>query len=289
MISDKKQIFSVVATALALGGVGFFSFVLILQPIFSGQIILPQSLTLGSLHLQYYGLLIGLAALSGYWLLMKLRHKYRIEKSDADNLLFLVLVCGFVGARLYHVFSEAPFYFEHPRQIIAVWNGGLSIFGADLGGFIGLVAYRKYFSKYSMMQLLDWITPGVVLGQIIGRFGNFVNYELFGNPTTLPWKMFVPEQFRLAPFENAQFFHPLFLYEASGSIVILMLLLRLKLRPGQLFLLWLFLYNVMRFFLEFLRVGSITYANIRINAVVAMVLAIFAAVLWIHRNRKSQT
>lgn len=286
MNSDNKQIFKVVLTALATGGIGFFGFVFLLKPFFSGQVVLPQSLSLGNVHLQYYGIILGLAALAGYWLVMKRIEKYKIEKSDAENLLFLVLVSGFLGARLYHVISELPFYLENLTKIFAVWNGGLSIFGAGLGGVLGLICYRHFFRKYSLIQLLDWLTPGVVLGQIIGRFGNFINYELYGNPTNLPWKMFVPEQFRLPPFGTEQFFHPLFLYEATGSAVILVLLMRLKLRPGQLFLLWLLLYNVMRFFLEFLRVGSVTYSDIRVNAVVALVLAVLAAGLWMQQARQ---
>ena len=92
--------------------------------------------------------------------------------------------------------------------------------------------------------------------------------------------MFVLDQFRTSAVEMEQFFHPLFLYEAAGSGIILVLLLKLKLRGGRLFLMWLLLYNVMRFFLEFLRTGSVTYSGVRVNAIVAAVLVIVAASLW---------
>lgn len=274
---QNKAIFHVALTALAVGIVGFFCFTLLLQPFFTGQWVMPQNLSLGGVKLQYYGIILALATMTGYWLTMRRKGDYKILDEDAETIFFIVLLCGFLGARLYHVFSSFNFYLESPAQIFAVWNGGLSIYGAGLGGVFGLLIYCIRNKKYSLMQLLDWLTPGVVLGQLIGRFGNFVNYELYGNPTNLPWKMFVPVNFRLPPFELNQFFHPLFLYEAAGSAIILVLLLRLKFKPGQLFLLWVLLYNVMRFFLEFLRVDSVVYGNLRVNALVSLILVGLAA------------
>ncbi len=276
-MQSKKEITKIILTALAIGLVGFFASVLFLQPIFSGRVVLGQNIQLGGLRIQYYGIIMGLAVIAAYSLVNR---KMRIEEKDAENIYLIVLISGFVGARLYHVISEIPLYVHQPLQAFAVWNGGLSIFGALLGGLAGLAIYLHSTRKYSLSLLLDWLIPGVALGQIIGRFGNLVNYELYGNPTNLPWKMFVPARFRLPPHVAEMFFHPLFLYEAAGSLVILLLLLRLKLRPGGLFLLWLFLYNGMRFFLEFLRVGSITYGHLRINAIVALVLVLIALIYW---------
>lgn len=282
MIADRKQLLRTILTAVAVGGLGFFVFVFLLKPFFSGSAELSQSLRLGGLNIQYYGLLLGLGALAGYWITMRRRAQYGIPAEHADNIILFSLVAGFIGARLYHVISDYEYYLQQPSQIFAVWNGGLGIFGAAIGAVLAVWVYKKYVlkSKLSFLQLLDWLTPGIVIGQIIGRFGNFINYELYGYPTTLPWKMYVPELFRAPAYEFSQFFHPLFLYEAAGSAVILVLILKLKLRAGRLFLLWLLLYNVMRFFLEFLRVDSVVYSGIRINAIVAAVLALLAAGLW---------
>ncbi|HEX3095991.1 MAG TPA: prolipoprotein diacylglyceryl transferase [Patescibacteria group bacterium] len=289
MTTEQKQLIKVVLTALGCG-LGFFVvFIYLLQPFFRGAIVLPQHVGLGGINLQFYGVIIGLAALSAYWLSSKRRSMYEVSAEDADSIYFFVLIFGFIGARIYHVVSEFGYYVHYPWQSFAVWNGGLSIFGAGLGGVLALVVYKKIYNHYSLWQLLDWLTPGVVLGQIIGRFGNFVNYELYGSPTNLPWKMFVPPQFRIPTLETFQFFHPLFLYEAAGSVVILVLLLRLKLRSGRLFLLWLLLYNVMRLFLENLRANSVIYAGIRVNAVVALVLALIAISIYVHPNFKPNT
>lgn len=282
MSEDKKFLVRTILTALAFGCVGFFVLSAILQPAFSGRITFPQNIHLGGLRIQFYGILLGLSALSGYWLATKRREKFGISLEQGDLIILLLIIFGFIGARIYHVLSQLPFYINQPEQIFQVWNGGLSIFGAVIAGVIVLYIYALKSKEHqaSFLNLLDWLTPSLVLGHIIGRFGNFLNYELYGLPTKLPWKMFVPIQFRISPYELNQFFHPVFLYEATGSVVIFYLLLRLKLKPGQLFLLWLFLYNVLRFFLEFIRAESIIYSGIRLNAAVSAVAAAVALCAW---------
>lgn len=277
-----------ILAALLVGGAGFLVAAAILSPIFAGRVILPQYWSIAGLNLQFYGTIIAAAAGTGYWLALK-RQKL-LNSDSAETIIFWAVVGGFVGARLYHVVSELGYYWARPAQIPAIWNGGLSIYGAGLGGLLAVYLYWKYrkgAAGASMLSILDWLTPSVIIGQIIGRFGNFLNYELYGLPTQLPWKMFVPVQFRMPPFEMNQFFHPLFLYEAAGSAVILVLVLKLKLRTGSLFLMWVFLYNVMRFFLEFMRVDSVVYGGIRVNAVLSLALAGIAAFVW-HQLKSSQ-
>jgi phosphatidylglycerol---prolipoprotein diacylglyceryl transferase len=283
MTERAKQLLRIVITAVAIGVLGFFVAALLLQPFFTGHIILPQSIHIGKVGIQFYGMLLGLGALAGYWLAMRRKQIYQISSEIADNIIFFALLGGFLGARLYHIISELPYYLVRPSLIIAVWNGGLSIYGAALGGALAIYLYQYYGVKNrsltNTLNILDWLTPSIIVGQIIGRFGNFVNYELYGSPTNWPWKMFVPQAFRNPPYELNLYFHPLFLYEAAGSTMILVVLLKLNLRGGRLFLTWLLLYNVMRFFLEFLRVGSITYGGIRVNAFVSLALVIISGIL----------
>ena len=293
MNPEKKKLIVNILTAVAIGGLGFFIVTFILQPFFSGSVVLPQFFGIGKIKIQFYGLILGLGALAGYTLAMRRKSSYKIPAEHADSIILAAIIFGFIGARVYHVLSEITFYIQFPSQIIAVWNGGLSIFGAAIGAVLAVFLYQKYFlkdaePKTSFLNLLDWLTPSIIVGQIVGRFGNFMNYELYGYPTNLPWKMFVPIQFRTPPYELVSFFHPLFLYEAAGSALILVLVLKLKLRHGRLFLLWLLLYNVMRFFLEYLRVGSIVYGNIRINAIVAGILALIALALFL-KLKKSES
>lgn len=258
----------------------------ILARVFSGSVVLPQSLELGPITIRYYGLIMASAVMSGYFFALRRSGKYGLSKTEAERLIFWAVVLGFVGARLYHVASSWQYYSLHPLDIVKVWNGGLGIFGALFGGLIVTLLVCIYREKLfpgktvSLLRLLDWGAPAFLLGQIIGRFGNLFNYEAFGYPTSLPWKMFVPENFR--PFDSlsSQFYHPLFLYEALGNVVILTLFLAIqkkypaeRLPAGTLFFSYLFLYNVLRFFIEFLRVDSTFIGEIRLNSVTSFVLA----------------
>jgi len=253
-----------------------------LSRVFSGAWILPQSFSVGALTIHYYGIFMASAVAAGYLLAIKRAKNFGIQADQADVIIFWLVIGGFVGARLYHVLSSIEYYSHHAIDIFKVWNGGLSIYGAVLSGLVCVLLFAKSY-KLKALYLLDWLTPSLVLGQIIGRFGNFFNYELYGYPTHLPWKMFVPVQFRGIAYQNNAFFHPLFLYEAIGNAIILFILLKVlkKPLPGALFLWYVLLYNVLRFFLEFLRIQSTIAFGLRINAYVSLVLAIAAvALLW---------
>lgn len=274
-----KKLFGYGAVLLIVGTAFCFS----LAQVLDGSWVLPQDFGVGSLSVRFYGLIIGLSALAAYLLAKRRQSQYGIDDDFADNLLFAVLIGGFVGARLYHVLSELSFYFQNPELIFAIWRGGLSIFGAFLGGVATVILYTAYVSglqlnsenlKTKILPILDWLTPSLVLGQIIGRYGNLFNYEAYGYPTSLPWKMFVPPGFRIAPYETANFFHPLFLYESIANLIILLVILYIvpKQRVGQLFFLWLILYNAVRFILETQRIDSVFIVGFRLNMIVSGIL-----------------
>ena len=277
---SRKRKYSLIA--LALAGVCVLLAVL-LPPVFRGNIILPQVFHLGPLALRYYGLFMALAIVAGYLLALGRAKRYGFTAEELDRLVLLLVICGFVGARLYHVASDLSFYLKHPALILAVWRGGLSIFGALIGGIIALlIARRRQLRRVSLLVLLDWLTPSLLLGQIIGRFGNFFNYEIFGYPTSLPWKMFVPPAFRPAAFAGFSYFHPLFLYEALINAVILFVLLRFwpaPRRSGRLFFAYLLLYNAGRFFLELYRTDSsyIFGGVLRLNSLTSGILVLVGA------------
>lgn len=252
--------------------------------VFPGRVILPASFPIGPVSIRFYGIFLGLAMLAGYRLALSRLAAYKLDRDQVDNLLLAAVVGGFIGARLYHVFSEWSYYWAHPQLIPAIWHGGLSIFGAVLGGLLTTVIYIRYFDRsMNLSRILDWLVPSLALGQAIGRFGNLFNYEAYGYPTQLPWKMFVPPPFRLAPYELSVYFHPLFLYEALGSLLIAWSLLKFnpKAPPGQLFALWLFLYNGMRFFLEMLRIDSVLVGGVKLNMIISFLLAIIGLSIFI--------
>ncbi len=237
---------------------------------------MPQTLHIGSLALRYYGLFMAGAIIAGYWLAAWRAPHYGFTVEQLDRLVIVLVVSGFVGARIYHVASDWTFYSSQPIQAFMVWRGGLGIFGALAGGVVGLFLARQVWLRgTSIFKLLDWLAPSLLLGQIIGRFGNLFNYEIFGYPTGLPWKMFVPPQFRPFEYIASRYFHPLFLYEALFNAVVFFILLRFvkdKYRSGSLFFGYLFLYNAGRFFLELLRPDSVFIGSLRLNSLVSAAL-----------------
>lgn len=263
-----------------------------LVKVFSGSWQLGQVFTLGPVSLRYYGLAMATAVGAGWWLAGRRASSYGLTPEQVDSVSLWLVVGGFVGARLYHVASSWQYYVQYPLDAMKVWHGGLSIFGALIGGFMVLVLFAKRL-KTPLFRLLDWLAPSVVLGQIIGRFGNFFNYEAFGYPTNVPWKMFVPEIFRPAELMSAAYFHPLFLYEALGNCLVLYIVLKYskKAPAGGLFFGYLFLYNILRFALEHLRVDStFLWGDVRLNAIVSALLCLVGAAgyYYVH-NKTSQT
>jgi phosphatidylglycerol:prolipoprotein diacylglycerol transferase len=159
------------------------------------------------------------------------------------------------------------------------------------GGALVLLLF-SYRESVRWQVLADWLAPSVILGQIIGRLGNLFNYEAFGYPTNLPWKMFVPAAFRPESFAASSYFHPLFLYEMLGNAVALWVLLKFaKTGPksGRLLYLYIILYTFLRFLLEFLRVDStFLWGGLRLNSLMSAALFLAGVTAWIFYARKAQ-
>lgn len=195
-----------------------------------------------------YGLFIGLGIISGILLSEHIRLKYfpKILVSVYD-LFFWVLIPALLGARFYHVLDYWEYYSGNFWRFWRLDQGGMAIYGAILGGFLGLWLFSKV-KKIVIWNLVDPLAFGLPLGQAIGRLGNYFNQELYGLPTTLPWGITI----------NNQKYHPLFSYEALADLLILILLLYLlrkqPRKQGFYFFCYLIFYGLVRFFLEFLRI-----------------------------------
>lgn len=270
-------------------GAGIF-LIYLLYIIFQGRLIAPQAIHIGSFPIRYFGIVLALAVLAAYKLAINRASVHHVEQNNAEDIIFWVIVGGFVGARIYHVLSSLPYYLQNPGHIIMVWHGGLSIIGSLLGGLITLYFTAGRSSK-TFLTYLDWLAPAVVLGQIIGRFADLFNYELFGYPTNLPWKMFVPEIFRPEIFASNNFFHPLFLYESLGNALILWILLKKvkSTNPGKVFFTYLMSYGILRFILEFLRIDSVFVGSLRLNAIVSLLFILTSLVYFYFSNKPLTT
>lgn len=262
-------------------GVLLGSLVYWLGLVFSGDLILNPVFNLGGLKFRFYGLFLALGVGMGLWVTRAEMTKKGVSEEDFERAAVMVILTAFISARIYHVISDLSFYVENPVKILEIWKGGLSIIGAILGGLLSIVwIYIKSFKKYSFsfLTLLDMSVFGLLLGQIVGRFGNLFNYEAYGWPTLLPWKMFVPEIYRL-PNMTANYYHPVFLYEALGNVFILWFIWRLEKRrktiAGRKVFSYLIMYGVLRFGLEYLRMDSTIMNGLRINAFISAV-AVFA-------------
>jgi phosphatidylglycerol:prolipoprotein diacylglycerol transferase len=217
----------------------------------------PQ-LEIGSLRLNYYGLIIGTGIIIALWLVGIRANQYQLNKNDVETLVWWSLIPGLIGARIYHVFDNISYYLWHPFDIVAIWNGGLAIYGGLLGGLLG-IKYAAKKQRINLGKVLDLLSPYVLLAQAIGRWGNFFNMEGYGPPTDLPWKIYISASKRIAPYLEEEFFHPLFLYESLWNFLIFILLLLItKTKPntGITFGLYLISYGVGRFFIEFGRLDT---------------------------------
>lgn len=262
---------------------------------------MPTGFEIGPLTIRYYGIIIMVGALAGAWLASWLaRRKGENPELVWDGLVW-ALIGGIIGARIWHILTPPPsslavgvttkFYLTHPLDAIAVWRGGLGIPGAVIGGFFALYL----FSRRHQLNFLLWIdiaAPGLALGQAIGRWGNYVNQELYGYPSQLPWAIRIDPQHRLPGFEEYERFHPLFLYESIWNFGIVFILLWItgkfknQLINGDVFLVYLILQPLGRFFLEFLRVDRVQLAGVNANQTFMAVVAITAAVILVLRHAR---
>ncbi len=245
---------------------------------------------------QVYGFFLALGIVTGALVAKKIavQENLSIKSISLSDLLPWLLIPGLIGARVYHVIDYWNYYGQFPQEIFYFWQGGLGIFGALAGGALGMFffARQQKMGKKQLLSLLDISGIGLSLGHSIGRWGNFFNQELYGQPTSLPWGIYIKPENRLEEVAGFSFFHPLFFYESIlGLIIFLVLYYLLKEKTfkhkGSLFFLYLGLYSLGRFLLEFLRIRSWIIMGIRVNQVVSLLL-IVASFLFIFKNSQKK-
>ncbi len=265
---------------------------------------MPMGFHIGPLYVRFYGVILMLGALAGAYLAdREARRRGQDPELVWDGLVW-VLIGGIIGARLWHIFTPTPtdiavgrttyYYLTHPLVALDTRQGGLGIPGAVIGGALALYLFTRR-RKTSFAMWVDVAAPGLALGQAIGRWGNFVNQELYGLPTKLPWGIYIEPQYRLPGFTEFERFHPLFLYESLWNLMNMGVLLWLgrkyrdRLIPGDLLLVYAIIYPVGRFLLEFIRLNSSEIAGINANQTFMLVVAMVSAAVLAGRHwRKAQ-
>lgn len=255
-----------------------------------------DGIPIGPVLLRWNGLLIIMGFAAGGILAAR---EVRRKGFDTEILLELVvplLIWGTLGARLWHILTPplssvrlgltTTHYLTHPLDLISIWVGGLGFPGVILGGSLGLYIFC---SKYGLHfpEWTDFLAQPLALGYGIGRLGNFINQELYGPPTDLPWGIYIAPENRLPGFENMEFFHPLFAYDSILSVVCIVILAvfarrsRESRRMGDLYLCYLFLYGFIRFSLEYLRLDVSLVHGVNINQVFAAFLMAGSTILYL--------
>lgn len=267
---------------------------------------MPDGIVIGKIAIKFYGIILMLGAVAGAFLAVREAKRRGHNSEIVWDLFVYLLIGGIVGARIWHILTPSPssgfttsLYLSHPLDMLTIWKGGLGIPGAIIGGLIALFI----FSRRTGINFAEWTdiaAPSLALGQAIGRWGNFFNQELYGFHTNLPWSILITKaDARVSPYNDLiQYpldvtrFHPLFLYESIWNLINMFLLIWISrryadsLKHGDIFLAYLVVYPVGRFFLDFLRVDASMVGGININQTVMAIVAIIAAASLYLRHRK---
>ena len=262
---------------------------------------MATSFNIGPFTIHYYGLII----IAGILAAMVLVSKEAARRGAALDFLLAALPWIFlgavIGARIWHILTPPQsmvnrgittrYYLTHLLDALAIWKGGIGIIGAVLGGTTALVIFagKKDVQPYLW---LDILAPGIALAQAFGRWGNYINQEVYGLPSKLPWAITIDPQHRLSGYSRISTYHPLFIYESLWNLLNMVFLLYIgrkyqnRLVPGSIFLLYMIFYGVGRIGLEFLRLDVSTYQGINLNQVFMAIVVLAASVLFIKNQKK---
>ena len=271
----------------------------------------PVIFQLGSFALHWYGVIIVVAILAAAWVASRYVTRHGQSSNSIWDMLLWVLIPALIGERLYYVFIQSPRgptglgeYLAHPIEILEIWRGGMHIYGAFILGGIAIALYTRW-RKLPLLIYLDAAGLALPLGQAIGRWANFINQELYGPPTTLPWGLRIDAAHRIPPYNDTTLypdsvrFQPLFLYESLANLIGFALIFWIsrrfekRLRAGDLFLIYLIWYPLVRFCLEFFRTDSWFFSVLGLHFNVVHILSVItiiaaATILFIRHRTQPQ-
>lgn len=250
----------------------------------------PVAFNLGPLSVRWYGIIIAVGILLGYFVAQRALVKAGLHKDTLVDIIFYSALFGFIAARIYFVIFQWPYYVENPSEIIKIWHGGIAIHGGLIGGFIAGVIVCKV-KNLNPFQIGDIVAPSIILAQGIGRWGNFMNHEAHGGPVSRAFleQLHLPNFIIENMYINGQYYHPTFLYESIWDVAgfIILVNIRKHLKLGETFFLYLTWYSIGRFFIEGLRADSLMLtSNIRVAQLVSILLILISISLIVYRRIK---
>lgn len=243
---------------------------------------------LGFVQIYWYSLMLFVGFLLGGYLLLREARRFGIDDEFIINLFFYTIPIAIIGARLYYVVFNWDLYAANPIDILKIWEGGLAIHGGILFGLIFLIIYTKKYG-YSVIKLMDMAAIGLIVGQIIGRWGNFFNGEAHGGETTLEFlnSLHLPKFIIEGMNISGVYYHPTFLYESLWNLIGLIIMLifrRTKIaRNGQIAGLYLIWYGIGRYFVESMRTDSLMFGEFKVAQIVS-ILFIIVGLIFMFKN-----
>jgi len=250
-------------------------------------------LDLGFLQIKWYSFLIFVALLIGIILITREAKRFKISDDFITNLIFWTVIIGFIGARIYFVAFNWDYYRVHLNEIYKIWEGGIAIHGGILFGALFIILYTKKY-KVNTLKIFDIMAPALLLGQAIGRWGNFFNGEAHGPATTLSFlqNLHLPQFIIDGMYIGGTYYQPTFLYESTwnllGVVILLILRRRKYTKIGNLAGVYLMWYSIGRFFIEGLRTDSLMFGSFKMAQLVSIVLFLIGLLIVILSKKKSK-
>lgn len=247
---------------------------------------------IGPITIYWYSFLIMISVLIGYYFSSKEAEKNSLSKKYISDLVFYLVIIAILGARIYYVIFNFKAFKNNIIDIFKIWEGGLAIYGAVISSIIFIIYYSKKKEKEPLL-VLDTLTPYLILGQSIGRWGNFFNSEAHGITTTLSHlqKLHLPNFIIKGMYINGNYYVPTFLYESIWCIIgfIILLIIRKKDKynhPGILLFSYFIWYGIGRFLIEGLRTDSLYFLSLRVSQIVSIILIIIG-IIGLIKTKKS--
>lgn len=252
----------------------------------------PIALELGPIQIRWYGVIIAVGILLGYLLAQRETEKKHFPENTLIDIVISSVISGIICARIYYVVFEWSYYKEHLSEIPMIMNGGIAIHGGLIGA-LGMAYFLTRKKHVSFFQLGDIAAPSIILGQAIGRWGNFMNQEAHGGEVSRSFleQLHIPEFIINNMKIDGVYYHPTFLYESIWNFTgfVILLLLRKHLKIGQTLLSYAIWYSIGRFFIEGMRTDSLMLTEqLRIAQMISITIIIAALAIWIYRNFKYQ-
>lgn len=251
----------------------------------------PVAFHLGPIPVRWYGILIATGIVLAYLLAQREAVRLGLHEDFLGDMLIWAVPISIISARIYYVSMKWDYYGENPGRIIEIWTGGIAIHGALIGAFITAYIFTKK-RGISFLRVADITAPSILIGQIIGRWGNFINQEAYGGPVSRGFleNLFLPDWIieQMYIKEDGTYVHPTFLYESVWNIIGLIILLvarKFNWRRGEMFFFYLIWYSIGRFFIEGLRTDSLYLIGDLRSAQVVSILGIAIGIIAIVYRR----